>query len=67
MFKNIPSNVKITVLAADPKLSRVADVKHIPSNIKNLSTRVLLGVGHSIAFERLDAIMDAIPLPRTKL
>ena len=59
MFKNIPFNVKIIVLAADPKLSRVADVKHIPSNIENLSTRVLLGVGHSIAFERLNGCNSA--------
>lgn len=63
LFKNIPSNVNITVLVADPKLCDICHVDHIPCDIERLDVRVVTGVGHSIPFERPGAIMDAIPLP----
>lgn len=65
LFKNIPSNVKITLLAADPKLSGdVSGLEHVP---RNVDVNVLTGIGHWIQFESPDTIMAAIPLPRAKL
>jgi hypothetical protein len=63
LFKNILSNVNITVLVADPKLSDVCHVDHIPCGIERLDARVVTGVGHCIPIERPGAIMDVIPLP----
>lgn len=65
LFKDIPSDMKVTVLVADPKLSQVCDLEHIPRDVKNLNTILLPGVGHVIQIERPDAIMDAIPQPRS--
>lgn len=48
LFNNIPSNVKITVLTADPKLSGFCSLEHIPRDIKNLNARVLMGIGHCL-------------------
>ncbi|KAG2152885.1 Alpha/Beta hydrolase protein [Suillus clintonianus] len=62
MFKNIPPNVKITVLASDPNL-----LERIPNGVERLTVRVLTGIGHWIQYECPDVIMDAIPLPRAKL
>ncbi|KAG0702371.1 Alpha/Beta hydrolase protein [Suillus ampliporus] len=67
LFKNIPLNVKITVLVSDPKFSDRCYLEHIPRDIERLNARVLTGIGHWIQYERPDAIMDAIPLPRAKL
>ena len=67
LFKNVPSNVKITVLLGDPKISHVCSLENIPRGMKSLDARVLTGVGHSIPYERPDAILDAISLSRAKL
>jgi hypothetical protein len=64
LFKNIPHNVKITVLVADPKISNDCRLEHNPRDIEGLNAKVVAGVGHVIQFESLDAIMDVIPLPR---
>ncbi|KAG2152884.1 Alpha/Beta hydrolase protein [Suillus clintonianus] len=69
LLKNIPINVKITLLLADPKFGAVCFLEHIPQGIERLNVRVLPGIGHIIQYEHPDAIMDAIPgpLPRAKL
>ncbi|KAG1753772.1 Alpha/Beta hydrolase protein [Suillus paluster] len=64
LFNNIPSNVNITVLAADPELRATCLLEHVPHDVERLNIRVLTGVAHWIQYERPDAIMDAIPLPR---
>ncbi|KAG0708521.1 Alpha/Beta hydrolase protein [Suillus ampliporus] len=66
-LKSIPPNLKITVLLSDPKLSGICLLEHIPRDVERLNIRVLTGIGHWIQFECPDVIMDAIPLPRTKL
>ncbi|KAG0702370.1 Alpha/Beta hydrolase protein [Suillus ampliporus] len=63
LFKNIPANVRITVLVSDPKLSNICHLEHIPRDVERLSARGLTGIGHWIQYERSDAIMDAILLP----
>ena len=67
LFKNIPHNVKITVLVADPKLSLICHLDHIPRDIERLEVIGLTGVGHDIPFQRPDAIMDVIPLTRAEV
>lgn len=67
LFNNIPSNVEITVLVADPKLTNVCHLDHIPRGIERLNARGLTGVGHNIPFDRPEAIMNAIPLPRAEV
>ncbi|KAG2112810.1 Alpha/Beta hydrolase protein [Suillus cothurnatus] len=67
LFKDIPPHVKITVLASDPKAGAVCLPEHVPSDVKRLNVRVLPGIGHCIHYERPDAIIDAIQLPRAKL
>ncbi|KAG0705399.1 Alpha/Beta hydrolase protein [Suillus ampliporus] len=64
LFKNIPPNVKITVLAPDPKRGGDCHLEHVP---RDVNARVLIGIGHCIQFERPDAIVDAVLLPRAKL
>ncbi|KAG2058946.1 alpha/beta-hydrolase [Suillus hirtellus] len=66
-LKNVPSHVKITILVSDPKLSANCLLEHIPRDIERLDFKLLTGIGHFIQYECPDAIMDAIPLPRTKL
>ncbi|KAG1815304.1 hypothetical protein EV424DRAFT_1112904 [Suillus variegatus] len=65
-LKNVPPHVKITILVSDPKLSANCLLEHIPRDIERLDVKLLTGIGHWIQYECLDAIMDAIPLPRTK-
>ncbi|KAG1731522.1 uncharacterized protein EDB91DRAFT_1252159 [Suillus paluster] len=67
LFKNIPPNVNITVLASDPKFGAACRLEHVPRDVERLNARVLPGVGHCIQYERPDAIMDAIPLLRAEL
>ncbi|OAX43060.1 alpha/beta-hydrolase [Rhizopogon vinicolor AM-OR11-026] len=67
LFKSIPHNVKITVLVADPKLCLVCHLDHIPRDIERLEAIGLTGVGHDIPFQRPDAIMDVISLPRAEV
>ncbi|KAG0709461.1 Alpha/Beta hydrolase protein [Suillus ampliporus] len=67
LFKNIPPNVKITVLASDPEFGAICLLEHIPRDVERLNARVLPGIGHCIQAECPEAIMDAIPLPRAKL
>ncbi|KAG0702368.1 Alpha/Beta hydrolase protein [Suillus ampliporus] len=67
LFENIAPTVKITVLVADPKLSDVCYLEHIPRDIERLNARVLPGIGHFIHYESPDAVMDVIPLRRAKL
>jgi len=67
LFTNIPANVKITVLVADPKFGGVCRLEDLPRSVKSLNVRALTGIGHCIQFECPEAIMDAIPLPRGKL
>jgi len=67
LLTNIPANVKITVLVADPKFSGLCRLEDLPDNVKSLNVRALKGIGHAIQFECPEAIMDAIPLPRGKL
>ncbi|KAG0700630.1 hypothetical protein DFH29DRAFT_931119 [Suillus ampliporus] len=67
LFKNIPPNVTITVLASDPKCGAACRLEHIPRDVERLNVRVLTSIGHWIQYERPDAIMDVIPLPRAKL
>ncbi|OJA13422.1 hypothetical protein AZE42_05780 [Rhizopogon vesiculosus] len=67
LFKSIPHNVKITVLVADPKLSLVCHLDHIPHDIERLDARGLTGVGHHIQVECPGAILDVIPLPRAEV
>jgi len=67
LFKSIPHNVKITVLVADPKLSFVCHLDHIPHDIERLDARGLTGVGHQIQVECPGAILDVIPLPRAEV
>ncbi|KAG1791450.1 Alpha/Beta hydrolase protein [Suillus plorans] len=66
-LKNVPPHVKITILVSDPKLSANCLLEHIPRDIERLNVKLLPGIGHWIQYECLDAIMDTIPLPRTKL
>ncbi|KAJ8588780.1 alpha/beta-hydrolase [Rhizopogon salebrosus TDB-379] len=67
LFKDIPLNVKITVLVADPRFSKICRLEHIPSDVERLHAVVVTGVGHCIQFESPNAIIDAVPLGRTKL
>ncbi|KAG1729267.1 hypothetical protein EDB19DRAFT_1744073 [Suillus lakei] len=67
LLKSIPTNVKITVLVSDPKLSDNCYLDHIPCDVERLNTRVLTGIGHWIQYECPDAIIDVIPLSRAKL
>jgi len=67
LFTNIPTNVKITVLAADSKFGGIGRLEDLPHSVKNLNVRALTGIGHCIQFECPEAIMDSIPLPRGKL
>ncbi|KAG0705398.1 Alpha/Beta hydrolase protein [Suillus ampliporus] len=67
LFKNIPPNVKITVLASDPEFGSACDLELVPRDVERLNTRVLTGIGHWIQYECPDAIMDEIPLPRANL
>lgn len=59
--------MKLTVLVSDPKFSDLCYLEQVPRDVERLNARVLTGIGHWIQFERPDAIMDAIPLPRAKL
>jgi pimeloyl-ACP methyl ester carboxylesterase len=67
LLKDIPPNVKVTVLVADPKFSDVCRLEHIPRDIERLNAIVVTGVGHCIQVERPDAIMDVIPRSRAEL
>ncbi|OAX40308.1 alpha beta-hydrolase [Rhizopogon vinicolor AM-OR11-026] len=67
LFKNVTSNVKISVLLADPEFGAVCRLEHIPRDVKRLDARVIPGTGHWIQFDCPNAIMDAIPLPRANL
>ncbi|KAG0700632.1 hypothetical protein DFH29DRAFT_613596 [Suillus ampliporus] len=67
LLKNIPPNVTITVLASDPEHRSSFRLEHIPRDVERLNVRFLTSVGHWIQYERPDAIMDVIPLPRAKL
>lgn len=66
-LKNVPPHVKITILVSDPKLGANCLLEHIPRDIERLNVKLLTGIGHWIQYECMDAIMDAIPLPRTNL
>lgn len=66
-LKNVPPHVKITILASDPKLGANCLLEQIPRDIERLNVKLLTGISHWIPYECPDAIMDAIPLPRTKL
>jgi pimeloyl-ACP methyl ester carboxylesterase len=59
--------VKITVLVADPRFSKICRLEHIPRDVERLHAVVVTGVGHCIQFESPNAIIDAVPLGRTKL
>jgi len=67
LFKNITPNMKVNVLLSDPEVGAVCLLEHLPCDVKGLSARVVTGAGHWIHFERPDAIMDAVPLPRANL
>ncbi|KAG2152889.1 Alpha/Beta hydrolase protein [Suillus clintonianus] len=67
LLKHIPSHVKTTILAADPAFGGVCFLEHIPCDVARLNARVLIGIGHWIQYECLDAIMGEIPLPKEKL
>ncbi|KAG2118303.1 Alpha/Beta hydrolase protein [Suillus clintonianus] len=67
LLKNIPPNVKITMLLADPEVGAVCHLEHIPRGVERLDVKVLPGIGHCIHYECANAIVDAIPLPRAKL
>ncbi|KAG0700621.1 Alpha/Beta hydrolase protein [Suillus ampliporus] len=67
LLKNIPPNVTITVLAADPEHGSFYRLEHIPRDVERLNAGVVTGVGHWIQYERPEAIMDVIPLPRANL
>ncbi|KAG0693395.1 Alpha/Beta hydrolase protein [Suillus ampliporus] len=67
LFKDIPPNVTINVLASDPERGAICYLEHIPRDVERLNVRVLTGVSHWIQYERPDAIMDAVPLSREKL
>ncbi|KAJ8590027.1 hypothetical protein M405DRAFT_841491 [Rhizopogon salebrosus TDB-379] len=70
LFKDIPPNVKVTVLIADPQLSDICRLEHIPCDSERLSATIVTGVGHRIQPERPGAIwpiMDVIPQPRAEL
>ncbi|KAG2156890.1 Alpha/Beta hydrolase protein [Suillus bovinus] len=65
LIKDIPPNVKITLLVSDPKFNNILD--HIPRGMEGLNIKVLTGIGHWIQYELPHAIMDEIPLARAKL
>lgn len=65
LIKNIPPNVKITVLVSDPKFNDI--LESVPRDVERLNSKVLTGIGHWIQYEIPHAIMDEIPLPRAKL
>ncbi|KAG1729268.1 Alpha/Beta hydrolase protein [Suillus lakei] len=65
LIKNIPPNVKITVLVSDPQYNDI--LEDLPRDVEKLNARVLTGIGHWIQYELPQAIMDEIPLPRAKL
>ncbi|KAG2156891.1 Alpha/Beta hydrolase protein [Suillus bovinus] len=62
LLKNIPPNVKITVLASDPALGGCCHLEHVPRDVARLHAKVLIGIGHWIQYEALDTIMNEIPL-----
>ncbi|KAG0702663.1 Alpha/Beta hydrolase protein [Suillus ampliporus] len=64
LLKNIPRNVKITILISDPKLSRACDLNKIPRDVERITIRILdnTGIGHWIQYERPDVIMEEVPL-----
>ncbi|KAG2158935.1 Alpha/Beta hydrolase protein [Suillus bovinus] len=64
---NIPPHVKITILASDPNLGANCVLEQIPRDVERLNVKLLPDIGHWIQYECPDAIMHAIPLPRTKL
>jgi pimeloyl-ACP methyl ester carboxylesterase len=66
-LKNIPSHVKITVLASDPALGAVCHLEHLPCDVARLHAKIFIGIGHWIQYESLDSIMNEIPLRRAKL
>ncbi|KAG1729208.1 uncharacterized protein EDB91DRAFT_1349891 [Suillus paluster] len=41
LFKNIPPNVNITVLASDPALGAICLLEHVPRDVERLNARVL--------------------------
>ncbi|KAG1851957.1 Alpha/Beta hydrolase protein [Suillus subluteus] len=65
LIKNIPPNVKVTVLVSDPKFNDI--LESVPRDVERLNSKVLTGIGHWIQYELPRAIMDEIPLPRAKL
>lgn len=67
LLRNIPSHVNITVLASDSKVGAVCHLEHIPCGVERLDVKVLPGIGHCVHYERPDAIVDAIQLPKAKL
>ncbi|KAG0694005.1 Alpha/Beta hydrolase protein [Suillus ampliporus] len=67
LLKNIPPNVKITVLASDPECGAICRLEHVPRDVERLDARVLTNIGHWIPYERPDAVIDVIPLPKAKL
>jgi len=70
LLQDIPPNVKVTVLVADPKLSHICRLEHIPRDIERLNAIVVTGVGHRIQPESPGAvwpIMDVVPQLRAEL
>ncbi|KAG2040504.1 Alpha/Beta hydrolase protein [Suillus americanus] len=67
LFNNIPPHVKTTVLSSDPEAGAIYLPAYIPRDVERLNVIILPGVGNYIHFERPDAIVDAIQLPRAKL
>ncbi|KAG0702372.1 Alpha/Beta hydrolase protein [Suillus ampliporus] len=67
LFKNIPPNVTVTVLASDPECGATCLLEHVPRGVERLSARVVTGASHWIQYERPDAVMDAIPPPKAKI
>ncbi|KAG1823667.1 Alpha/Beta hydrolase protein [Suillus subaureus] len=65
LIKNIPPNVKITVLVSDPNFNDI--LESVLRDVERLNSKVLTGIGHWIQYEIPHAIMDEIPLPRAKL
>ncbi|KAG1779989.1 Alpha/Beta hydrolase protein [Suillus placidus] len=64
LFKNIPTNVKITILISDPRKVSACDLEKLPRDVERIHIRILenTGIGHWMQYECPEIIMEEVPL-----
>ncbi|KAG2112101.1 Alpha/Beta hydrolase protein [Suillus clintonianus] len=64
LFKNIPANVKITILISDPKEVSSCDLEKLPRDVEGIKIRIFAntGIGHWMQYECPEIIMEEVPL-----